>query len=72
MAKKIQIRLIMQRHVTGMAQTTIASVWHMSKTSVSDVFQSEEERKISYTDMESMTPDEKYRFFFPDKHIEET
>ena len=72
MAKKIQVRLIMQLRDTGMAQTTIASERHMSKTSVSDVFQIADERKLRYADVENMTPDEAYRFFFPNKHIEET
>ena len=72
MAKKIQVRLIMQLRATGMTQTAIATERHMSKTSVSDVFQIAEERHISYGDVEDMTPDEAYRFFFPDRNIEET
>lgn len=72
MAKKIQVRLIMQLRDTGMAQTTIASERHMSKTSVSEVFQIAEDQKLHYADVEDMTPDETYRFFFPDRHIEET
>lgn len=72
MAKKIQVRLIMQLRDTGMAQTTIASERHMSKSSVNDVFQIAEERNLHYADVEDMTPDEAYRFFFPNRHIEET
>ena len=72
MAKKIQVRLIMQLRAAGMSQTAIARERHMSKSSVSDVFQIAEERNISYADTEDKTPDEVYRLFYPEKHLEET
>ena len=69
MAKKIQARLIMQLRAAGMSQTAIARERHMSKSSVSDVFQIAEERNISYADLEEKTPDQVYRLFNPDKHL---
>ena len=72
MAKKIQVRLIMQLRAAGMSQTAIARERHMSKSSVSDVFQIAEERNISYADLVDKTSDEAYRLFYPDKHLEET
>lgn len=60
MAKKIQVRLIMHLRAAGMSQTAIARERHMSKSSVSDVFQIAEERNISYANLEEKTPDEVY------------
>lgn len=72
MTKKIQVRLIMQLRAAGMSQTAIARERHVSKSSVSTVFQIAEERNISCADLEDKTPDEVYRLFYPDKRLKET
>lgn len=72
MAKKIQVKLIMQLRAMGMSQSAIARERHMSKTSVSEVFQIAAERKLSYEAMADQSGEEVYRLFYPDKHPEET
>ena len=52
MARKIQVRLIMQLRAAGLSQTEIARTHHMSKTSVSEVFSLAQERKITFADLE--------------------
>ena len=72
MARKIQVRLIMQLRAAGLSQTEIARTHHMSKTSVSEVFRLAQERKITFADLEEKSNAECYRLFFPSKHPEET
>ena len=38
MARKIQVKLIMQLRAAGLSQSEIARTHHMSKSSVSEVF----------------------------------
>ena len=67
MARKIQVRLIMQRRAAGLSQSEIARTHHMSKTSVSEVFRIAQERQISFADLEGRSNEECYRMFFPEK-----
>lgn len=71
MARKIQVRLIMQLRAAGLSQSEIARTHHMSKTSVSEVFSIAQERQISYDALKEKSNEECYRLFFPDKHQEE-
>ena len=72
MAKKIQVKLIMQLRAAGMSQRGIARERHMSRSSVSDVFQIATQRNLSYPLLEDKSPEEVYRIFYPDKHPQET
>lgn len=72
MARKIQVRLIMQLRAAGLSQSEIARIHHMSKTSVSEVFRIAQERQISFADLEKRSNEECYRIFFPDKQPQET
>ena len=72
MAKKIQVKQILELRAAGLSQNNIAKSRHMSKSSVSDVFQIAQERNISYEGVKAMRPDEVYSLFYPDKHAIET
>lgn len=72
MAKKIQVKQILELRAAGLSQNNIARSRHMSKSSVSDVFQIAQERGIIFEDVKEMRPEEVYTLFYPDKHAEET
>lgn len=72
MAKKIQVKQILELRAAGLSLNNIARSRHMSKSSVSDVFQIALERGISFGDVKEMRPEEVYTLFYPDKHAEET
>ena len=57
MAKKIQVKQILELRAAGLSQNNIAKSRHMSKSSVSDVFQIAQERSISYEGVKTMRPD---------------
>ena len=57
MAKKIQVKQILELRAAGLSQNNIAKSRHMSKSSVSDVFQIAQERNISYEGVKAMRPD---------------
>lgn len=71
MAKKIQVKLIMELRSAGMSQRSIAQTRHMSRTSVSDVYAIASEKGLTYSDVANMSNAELYDEFFPDKHPEE-
>ena len=71
MARKIQVKLIMQLRAAGLSQSEIARTHHMSKTSVSEVFTIAQERRISYADLQSCSVSECYQLFFPDRKAQE-
>lgn len=48
MAKRINVRLIMQLHESGMSQNDIATSRHMSKSSISKVLATAKEKNITY------------------------
>ena len=72
MARKIQVKLVMQLRHSGLSRSEIARTHHMSKKSVCEVFSIAEDRKISYDDLSDKTNEECYRMFYPDRHQEET
>lgn len=72
MAKKIQVKQILELRAAGLSQNNIAKSRHMSKSSVNDVFQIAQERGISYESVKDMRPEEVYNLFYPDKHASET
>jgi transposase len=72
MSKKILVKQILELRAAGLSQNNIARSRHMSKSSVSDVFQIAQERGISFESVKAMRPEEVYTLFYPNKHAEET
>ena len=72
MAKKIQVKQILELRAAGLSQNIIAKSRHMSKSSVNDVFQIAQELSISYESVKDLRPEEVYNLFYPDKHANET
>ena len=67
MAKRINVKLIMELSAGGLTQNEIANSRHFSKTSVSLVLKTARELKVTSADLQEMTPEEAYRLFFPEK-----
>jgi len=72
MAKKIQVKQILELRAAGLSQNNIAKSRHMSKSSVNDVFQIAQGLNVSYESIKDMRPEEVYNLFYPDKHVHET
>jgi transposase len=72
MAKKIQVKQILELRAAGLSQNKIAQSRHMSKSSVSDVFRIAQERSISFEEVRTLQPEEVYELFYPDKHAVES
>lgn len=68
MANKINVRLILELHSSGMSQNQIAHTRHFSKLSVSKVIQIAAEQNLTYEQIRDMNDDELYFLFFPDKY----
>lgn len=64
MAKRIQVRLILQLHNSGMSQNDIASSRHISKSSISKVLAVAREKNITYADIQGMDDAAVYKMFF--------
>lgn len=71
MTRRIQVRLIMQLHDSGMSQDAIASSRHMSKSSISKVLAIAREKNITYTDIVDMDDTTIYKLFFPENLLSE-
>lgn len=67
MAYRINVKLIVQLHDAGISRNVIASSRHMSRSSVTEVIHTAEEKGISYDQIKDKPDDEVYRLFFPDK-----
>lgn len=67
MAKKINVKLILELRSAGMGRNAIATSRHISKNSVGDVFHIADRMGISYEDIAQMDEDAVYRKFYPDK-----
>lgn len=67
MAKKINVKLILELRSAGMGRNAIAASRHISKNSVGDVFHIADRMGISYEDIAQMDEDAVYRKFYPDK-----
>ncbi len=57
---------------SGMSQNAIARLHHIPKRSISDVLSIAKERGLSFGDVASLTDEEAYRQFYPDRHVYET
>lgn len=71
MARKINVKLILELRDAHMSRNDIASTRHMSRNSVSDVFHIADEKGITYQDVRSLGDNEAYDMFFPEKHATE-
>ena len=71
MTRRIQVRLIMQLHDSGMSQDAIASSRHMSKSSISKVLAIARKKNITYADIADMDDTTIYKLFFPENLLSE-
>ena len=67
MAKRINVKLILELSAGGLTQNEIAVSRHFSKTSVSLVLKTAKELNVTADDLRDKTPEEAYRLFFPEK-----
>jgi transposase len=72
MARKINVKLILELRDANMSRGRIASTRHMSRHSVADVFNIADEKHITYSDVQCMSEEDVYRLFYPDKYVNET
>ena len=72
MARKINVKLIMELRDAGLSRSTIASTRHISRHSVSEVFNIADEKGIHYDDVRDLEKSEVYRLFYPEKFANET
>lgn len=71
MAKRINVKLILQLHESGLSQNKIASTRHLSKTSINTVLKIAKKLGIDYSGIKNMDEMETYHLFFPDKALPE-
>lgn len=71
MAKKINVKLILELRDAKMGRNAIASTRHISRNSVSDVFHLADKMGITYQDIRFLDEQQVYRMFYPDKHAVE-
>ena len=72
MARKINVKLILELRDAGLSRNTIASTRHISRHSVSEVFNIADEKGIAYDDVRTLEEPEVYRLFYPEKYANET
>lgn len=71
MARKINVKLILELRKAGLSRNMIAATRHMSKNSVGNVIHIADERGITYNDVSALDEEAVYRMFYPDKHATE-
>ena len=71
MARKINVKLILELNAAGVGRNTIAATRHIAKHSVSDVIKRSRELNILYNDVKDIDESEVYRIFYPEKHVTE-
>lgn len=72
MAKKIQVKLILELRDAGLSRSAIASTRKISRHSVSEVFNLADEKNLTFNDVRDLDDNKVYRMFYPDKHAYET
>ncbi|MDR7856640.1 hypothetical protein [Tissierella sp.] len=68
MANRIKVKLILELRSAHMSHNLIASTRHMSKNSVSDVFNIADSLGITFNDVKDKSEEEIYRMLYPDKY----
>lgn len=63
MARKINVKLILELREAGMSRSAIASARKISRNSVSDVFNIADEKRITFSDVSGMSDEEAYRLY---------
>ena len=63
MARIINVKLIMELRDAGLSRSTIASTRHISRHSVSEVFNIADEKGIRYDDVRALEEPAVYRLF---------
>lgn len=71
MARKINVKLILELRDAHMSRNGIASTRHISRNSVSDVFHIADSMEITYKDIRNLDDEQVYRMFYPQKHTVE-
>ena len=71
MARKINVKLILELREGNMSRNMIAETRHISRHSVSDVFAIADEKGIKYADVRNLDDNAVYQMFYPDKHVVE-
>ena len=71
MARKINVKLILELREAKLSRNFIADSRHIARNSVSDVFRIAEERNITFSDVRSLSESEVYSMFYPDRHAVE-
>ncbi len=72
MARKIDVKLILELRAAKMSRNMIAETRHMSRYSVSDVFAIADRKNIEYNDVKNLDDNAVYQMFYPDKHVVES
>ena len=67
MAKRINVKLIMELSAGGLTQNEIANSRHFSKSSVSLVLKTAKTLDVTVEDLREMSEEDIYHLFFPDK-----
>lgn len=71
MARKINVKLILELRDARLSRNFIADSRHIARNTVSNVFRIANERNITYSDVRSFSEAEVYSLFYPDKHAVE-
>lgn len=66
MARKIQVKLILELREAGMSRNSIASTRNISRHSVSDVFRIADEKGIHFKDVRDLDETAAYQLFYPE------
>jgi len=72
MAKKINVKLILELRAAGMSRNGIAATRHISKNSVSDVLHIADSQGITFEDVRDLDEEQAYRMFYPQKYAGES
>ena len=71
MARKINVKLILELREFGMSRSMISSSRGISRNSIREVFSIADEKQIAYSDVADKSDDEVYRLFYPQKYAYE-
>lgn len=72
MARRINVKLIIQLHDAGISRNKICQTRNISRNSASDVIRIADEKGITWNDIKDLSDEQAYQLFYPDKHQYET